>query len=141
MRLQVLHPSSRDLRFALGDLEATVLRQLWESEEPLSVREFQGKISRNRPVAVTTVATILDRLHGKGIVSRELVKDGGPHYMYSARFSEDQFKDYVVRNVMGTLLRGFNDVTVAYLAERMADKPQDRKVIDKYLSRLKKAEK
>jgi len=141
LRLQVLHPSSRDLRFALGDLEATVLRQLWESEEPLSVREFQGKISRNRPVAVTTVATILDRLHGKGIVSRELVKDGGPHYMYSARFSEDQFKDYVVRNVMGTLLRGFNDVTVAYLAERMADKPQDRKVIDKYLSRLKKAEK
>jgi predicted transcriptional regulator len=137
LRLQVLHPSNRDLRFALGDLEATVVRQLWETGRPLSVREFQGRISRNRPVAITTVATILDRLHGKGIVSRELVKEGGPHYIYSARLSEDQFKDYIVRNVMGTLLRGFNDITVAYLADRMVDKPQDRKVLSKYLDRLK----
>ena len=133
----MLHPSNRDLRFALGDLEATVLRQLWETDKSLSVREFQGRISKNRPVAVTTVATILDRLHTKGIVSRELVKEGGPRYVYSARLSEDQFKDYVVRNVMGTLLRGFNDITVAYLAEKMMDKPQDRKVLSKYLDRLK----
>ncbi len=137
MRLQILHPSNRDLRFALGDLEATVLQQLWETDRSLSVREFQGRISKNHPVAVTTVATILDRLHTKGIVSRELIKEGGPRYVYSARFSEDQFKDYVVRNVMGTLLRGFNDITVAYLAEKMADKPQDRKVLSKYLARLK----
>lgn len=125
------------MRFALGDLEATVLRQLWETDRSLSVREFQGRIAKNRPVAVTTVATILDRLHSKGIVSRELVKEGGPRYVYSARFSEDQFKDYVVRNVMGTLLRGFNDITVAYLAEKMMDRPQDRKVLSKYLDRLK----
>ena len=137
MRLQVLHPSNRDLRFALGDLEATVLRQLWETDRSLSVKEFQGRITKNHPVAVTTVATILDRLHTKGIVSRELIKEGGPRYVYSARFSEDQFKDYVVRNVMGMLLRGFNDITVAYLAEKMTDKPQDRKVLSKYLDRLK----
>ena len=137
MRLQVLHPSNRDLRFALGDLEATVLQQLWETDKSLSVREFQGRIAKSRPVAVTTVATILDRLHRKGIVSRELVREGGPRYIYSARFSEDQFKDYVVRNVMGTLLRGFNDITVAYLAEKMTDRPQDRKVLSKYLNRLK----
>lgn len=73
------------------------------------------------------------------MVSRELVK--GPRYVYSARFSEDQFKDYVVRNVMGTLLRGFNDVTVAYLAERMMDSPQDRKILSKYLDRLKQQKK
>ena len=137
MKLQVLHPSNRDLRFALGDLEATVLQQLWETDRPLSVREFQGRIARNRPVAITTVATILDRLHGKGIVSRELVKQGGPHYIYSARLSEDQFKGIIVHNVMGTLLRGFNDITVAYLADRMVDKPQDRKVLSKYLARLR----
>jgi len=39
--------------------------------------------------------------------------------------------------VMGALLRGFNDVTVAYLTDRMADRPEDRKVISKYLKRLK----
>ena len=137
MKLQVLRPTNRDLRFALGDLEATVLRQLWEANRSLSVKEFQKKIVRTRPVAITTVATILDRLYRKGIVSRQLMKQGGPHYMYSARLSEDQFKHVVVNNVMGALLRGFNDVTVAYLTDRMVDRPEDRKVISRYLKRLK----
>jgi predicted transcriptional regulator len=88
-------------------------------------------------VAVTTVATILDRLHRKGVVSRELVKEGGPHYIYSPRLTEEEFKHVVVNNVMGALLRGFNEVTVAYLAEKMTDTPNDRKVMSKYLSRLK----
>lgn len=137
MRLQVLHPTNRDLRFALGDLEATVLQRLWETDGSLSVKEFQRKISKSRPVAVTTVATILDRLYRKGIVARQLIKEGGPHYVYSARVTEDQFKHVVVHNVMGALLRGFNDVTVAYLTDRMADGPEDRRVISKYLKRLK----
>ena len=137
MKLQVLRPTNRDIRFALGDLEAVVLRQLWERDRSLSVKEFQRKISRSRPVAVTTVATILDRLYRKGIVSRQLMREGGPHYIYSARLTEDQFKHVVVHNVMGALLRGFNDVTVAYLTDRMADRPEDRKVISKYLKKLK----
>ena len=114
-----------------------VLQRLWETDGTLSVKEFQRKISGNRPVAVTTVATILDRLYRKGIVARQLISEGGPHYVYSARFTEDQFKHVVVHDVMGALLRGFNDVTVAYLTDRMADGPEDRKVISKYLKRLK----
>jgi len=133
----VLHPSNRDLRFALGDLEAIVLQRLWETDKSLSVKEFQRKVSKSRPVAVTTVATILDRLYRKGIVSRQLIREGGPHYVYSARITEDEFKHVVVHNVMGALLRGFNDVTVAYLTDRMADGPEDRRVISKYLKKLK----
>lgn len=113
------------------------MRELWEAGRPLSVREFQARISKSRSAAVTTVATILDRLYRKGIVSRKLIREGGPHYMYSARLTEEEFKHAVVNNVMGSLLRGFNDVTVAYLAEKMTDSPGERKVISKYLSRLK----
>ena len=40
-------------------------------------------------MAVTTVATILDRLQQKGVVSRELVREGGPHYLYSAKLIGD----------------------------------------------------
>ena len=137
MKLQALHPRNRDIRFALGDLEAAMLEELWNAGSPLSVREFHDRIEPNRPVAVTTVATILDRLYVKGILSRKLVKEGGPHYLYSSRLSEDEFKHVVVNNVMGTLLRGFNEMTVAYLAERMADKPEDHKILSKYLNRLK----
>jgi len=137
LRLQALHPRNRDIRFALGDLEAAMVEELWEAGSPLSVREFHDKVGRSRSVAVTTVATILDRLYQKGMLSRKLVKEGGPHYLYSPRLSEDEFKHVVVNDVMGALLRGFNDMTVAYLAERMADKPEERRILSKYLYRLK----
>jgi predicted transcriptional regulator len=138
LKLHLLRPRQRDLEFVLGDLEALALRQLWDAARPLSVREFQTRISKTRPVAVTTIATILDRLHQKGVVSRQLVKDGGPHYLYSAKLTENEFKHAVVDNVMGTLLQSFNDVTVAYLAEKMAgSRPSDRRIIAKYLRRLR----
>jgi len=137
LKLQVLHPNNKDIRFALGDLEAAILQELWKSPNALAVREFHERISRSRPIAVTTVATILERLYRKGVLSRKLVNEGGPHYLYSSRLSKDAFKHVVVNNVMGALLRGFNDVTVAYLAERMADKPEDHKILSKYLNRLK----
>ena len=138
MRLNVLHPSNRDIRFALGDLEASIVEELWKTGQPLSVKDFHDKLTRNRQVAVTTVATILDRLYRKGILSRKLIKDGGPHYIYSPRLSEEEFKHAVVNNVMGALLRGFNDVTVAYLTDKMAGTANDRRVISKYLSKLRK---
>lgn len=138
MKLRSLRPNSRDIGFALGDLEAAVLRQLWQVDKPVSVRDFQGMISRTHPIAVTTVATILDRLYQKGLVSRQLTRIGGPHYMYKARMTENEFKHAVVNNVMGTLLQSFNDVTVTYLAEKMSsDSPNDRRILSKYLSRLK----
>ena len=139
MKLQALHPRHRDLRFVLGDLEAVVLRQLWNIENPVSVKDFQALVSEKRPVAVTTVATTLDRLYQKGLVSRELVREGGPHYLYKARMTEGEFKYAVVDGVMQALLEGFNDVTVAYLAERIGTKrPDDVRVLSKYLNRLRR---
>jgi predicted transcriptional regulator len=140
LKIHLVRPQEHDLRFALGDLEALVLRNLWETDQAFSVRELQDKLSRTRSLAVTTVATILDRLHHKGIVSRKLVKDGGPHYLYSARVTEGQFKHEVVDNVMSGLLRSFNDVTMAYLSEIMTDhgnKNKDLRKLSKYLNRLR----
>lgn len=134
----MVRPRYRDLRFALGDLEAIVLRQLWQIDRPVSVRDFHGIVSTVRPVAVTTVATILDRLYRKDLVSRKLVREGGPHYEYKARLTEREFKHAIVDNVMGALLESFNDVTVAYLAEKIcADRPNDLRLLSKYLNKLR----
>jgi predicted transcriptional regulator len=138
LKLQAIRPHKKDLKFALGDLEAFVLRRLWESDKPIATKELQAKIVHARPVAVTTVATILDRLYRKGIVSRQLVREGGPHYLYSAKLSESEFRQAVVDNVMGTLLHSFSDVTVAYLAEKMAPTSADeQRILSKYLNRLR----
>ena len=141
LKLLAVRPNQHDLRFALGDLEAVVLRQLWVTKKPLSVRASQAMTAKTRPVAVTTVATILDRLYRKGLVSRQLAKDGGPHYLYKAKVTEEEFGQAVVENVMGGLLQSFNDVTVAYLAEKMgASNGSELRTMSKYLNRLRKKE-
>ena len=141
VKLQALHLRHRDLRFVLGDLEAAVLQKLWETDRPVSVKNFQTIFSKERPLAVTTVATTLDRLYRKGLVSRELVREGGPHYLYHARMTEKEFRYAVVDDVMKALLENFNDVTVAYLTERIGSKgPEDLRVLSKYLNRLRRKE-
>jgi hypothetical protein len=53
--------------------------------------------------------------------------------------TEGEFKYAVVDGVMQALLEGFNDVTVAYLAERIGTKrPDDVRVLSKYLNRLRR---
>ena len=64
------------------------------------------------------------------------MKDGGPHYVYSAKLTEEEFKHAVVNNVMHTLLSSYNDVTIAYLSSKMAYEKNDHS-LTKYLDRLR----
>lgn len=62
----------------LGDLERSVMEQLWDSAgaRPAgsSVREVLEALPAERGLAYTTVMTVLDRLSKKGLVTRE--RDG-----------------------------------------------------------------
>lgn len=60
---------SRQPRTRLGDLERAVLEVLWEREDA-SVREVHEALT-DRELAYTTVLTVLDRMHGKSLVTRE----------------------------------------------------------------------
>ncbi|MFS8478662.1 MAG: BlaI/MecI/CopY family transcriptional regulator [Micromonosporaceae bacterium] len=56
----------------LGDLERAVMDALWDREAPATVREVAEQLV-DRKLAYTTVMTVLDRLTGKGFVTRERV--------------------------------------------------------------------
>lgn len=62
----------------LGDLERTVMEQLWASgdsfPEGMSVRDVLHILETEREIAYTTVMTVLDRLSKKGLVVRD--RDG-----------------------------------------------------------------
>ena len=59
-------------RFRLpgGKLEYAVLRTLWALGRG-SARDIHARVTEPTGLAYTTVATVLDRLHSKGLVSRE----------------------------------------------------------------------
>ncbi|MFG2575109.1 BlaI/MecI/CopY family transcriptional regulator [Streptomyces sp. NPDC048481] len=60
---------ARDERRPAGELEAAVMAALWAAGAPLTPGRVQTELGSG--LARTTVATILTRLHEKGVVSRE----------------------------------------------------------------------
>lgn len=52
----------------LGDLERAVMEQLWDSDQPQTVREVHAGIRTRRTLAYTTVMTVLHRLAAKDLV-------------------------------------------------------------------------
>src|SRR3954451_7035791 len=58
----------------LGDLEALVMNHLWAHDERPTVREVLEQLDRRPALAYTTVLTVMDNLHRKGLLSRE--RDG-----------------------------------------------------------------
>ena len=54
----------------LGTLEAAVMDQLWSTPEPRPVRAVFEELHRQRPIAYTTVMTVMDNLHRKGWLER-----------------------------------------------------------------------
>ena len=55
-----------------GELEAAIMRELWERAEPATVRDVLASLSASRKLAYTTVMTVMDNLHRKGQLTREM---------------------------------------------------------------------
>ncbi len=87
----------------LGDLEEAVMALLWRRSGPVSVREVQESLNADRPLAYTTVMTVLDRLAKKGIVGRELE---GRAWLYRAAVSR---ADLLATEIVGLLRSGTAD--------------------------------
>jgi predicted transcriptional regulator len=82
----------------LGELENDVMRQLWASELPLTVREVHERLAENRSLAYTTVMTVLDRLARKGVVKQER---SGRAYLYSAAHSREEMAAELMLDALG----------------------------------------
>jgi predicted transcriptional regulator len=54
-----------------GDLENSIMQVMWSAEKPLVVREVRERMLYGRPVAYTTVMTVMNILFRKGVLERE----------------------------------------------------------------------
>ncbi|WP_328530697.1 BlaI/MecI/CopY family transcriptional regulator [Nocardioides sp. NBC_00368] len=91
-----------------GDLEAVVMDHLWAADEPLTVREVLERIDRDPPLAYTTVMTVMDNLHRKGVVTRE--REGRAFRYWSTKDRAAHTAD-----LMHELLNGSGDSSVTLL--------------------------
>lgn len=91
-----------------GDLEAVIMDHLWSTSEPLTVREVLGLLTRERPLAYTTVLTVMDNLHRKGFLSRE--REGRAFRYWPTKDRAEHTAD-----LMHELLSGSGDASVTLL--------------------------
>ena len=68
-----------------GALERDVLAVLWAAERALAPAEVNDRIGGGH--AYTSVATVLTRLHAKGLVERQIVGRG---FAYTAVYDESE---------------------------------------------------
>ena len=73
------------------------MERLWRTRDPQSVREVLEDLERDRPIAYTTVMTVLDNLHRKGFVRRQ--KDGRA-YLYVATLSREEHTSGLLEEVL-----------------------------------------
>ena len=82
---------------ALGDLEARVMRRVWARREPVTVREVLGDLQQERPVAYTTVMTVMDNLRKKGWLQRQAE---GRAYRYAPLISAEEYSAGLMRQAL-----------------------------------------
>jgi predicted transcriptional regulator len=101
----------------LGALEGAVMKLMWASDQPMSVRDVFERLNRrrSRPLAYTTVMTVMARLAEKGILSRRLV---GRSYEYEAIVPD--VAAIAVRGVM----RDFGQAALAHFVDEARANPK-----------------
>jgi predicted transcriptional regulator len=80
----------------LGELETAVMRVVWGSPEPVTVREVHRALA-HRSLAYTTVMTVLDRLWRKRFLRRNARARA---YQYSPTVSEAQYTAQLMHGVL-----------------------------------------
>ncbi|GAB3683776.1 BlaI/MecI/CopY family transcriptional regulator [Saccharopolyspora tripterygii] len=81
----------------LGELEGAVMDVLWREYGPMSVREMLIELNETRNLAYTTVMTVMDNLHRKGWVEREMHNRA---YQYTPANSREEAAARALREML-----------------------------------------
>jgi BlaI family penicillinase repressor len=96
-------------------LELLCLSALWTLGEA-NVHAVQQAVAAGKPLAYTTVMTLLDRLARKGILSR---RKAGRAFVYAPEVSRDSMRRIALREFLGTYFDGSEEQLRQFLqAER-----------------------
>jgi predicted transcriptional regulator len=102
---------NRNHHFDLPPLELRCMKALWDSGQA-TVQEIRDILMPDRPLAYTTVMTVMDRLSRKGVVVR--VKKGRAH-LYSPAVGEDVIRERALNHLVDNFFEGEHDELRKYL--------------------------
>ena len=103
-----------------GDLEMAIMQVMWAGDRPYVVREVRERMQYGRPLAYTTVMTVMNTLHRKGVLHREKLGRAWQYWPVEAREDHDA-------RLMAEVPRsgGDEDVTMRRFIERVSDEEME----------------
>jgi predicted transcriptional regulator len=88
--------------------------RMWSYRRPASVRDVLEDLRREREIAYTTVMTVMDKLHTKGLLRRQM---SGKAYLYEAVSSKEAYTADLMRaSLAGS---GNQAATLVHFLERL----------------------
>lgn len=90
------------------------MRRVWSAAVPVTVREVVEFLQRDRSIAYTTVMTVMDNLHRKGLLARVLE---GRAYRYRPVQTREQYNAELMSEVLAASCD--RSATLMHFLERM----------------------
>jgi len=115
---------------SMSELEQEVMIIVWKCKS-CSVRDIMVKLT-NKKLAYTTVATILQRLYKKEIVTR---KSQGISFIYSPKIAKETYTKRFAQAFIRKFFSSFTDTAIVSFAQSINTLPPNKK---SYLLKLLK---
>lgn len=101
----------------LGELELAVMHVIWK-RGTTTVREVLETLVETRPLAYTTVMTVMSRLADKGLL---VVDKQGKTYHYRPANSREEFEAQAVSQVVQSLITDFGgEIAISQFVEQLS---------------------
>jgi predicted transcriptional regulator len=120
----------------LSDLQLSLMRVLWDRGE-CSAADVQRGLGRTRPLAITTVGTLLTRLEKRGLVKH---RTEGRAFLFRAAVSEGDVRKRMLSGLVRNLFRGEPTEVVEQLLSHRDVSPGDIERIEAMIKEAKRGE-
>ncbi|MDQ2808778.1 MAG: BlaI/MecI/CopY family transcriptional regulator [Chloroflexota bacterium] len=116
-------PADDSLSKLLGPLEAEVMDIMW-GRQSATVRDVTTTLNTVRPVAYTTVMTIMNNLAEKGLLKRTPLDKRT--YLFDVVLSHEAFLQRSSERVVRALIEDFGDLVLTQFAQALEDAPPEQ---------------
>ncbi len=118
----------------LGQLQLKILQVLWAQGES-TVASVQGSLDEGRDLAYTTVATMLRKMEGRGLVEH---RSEGRLFYYKAKVSEDDVTKGLAADLVDRLFSGSLSDLVSHLLTTQEVSRDELERIERLVAHRKK---
>lgn len=120
----------------LSEQQMEIMRVLWRGGEA-TVQDVREALSKDKPLATTTVATMLSRLEKRGIIDH---KTDDRQYVYFPLVSENEVRRSMVKDLVSNVFRGDFAALMNHLVKESEIDPDDLESLKQMIDEQEKKE-